>query len=92
MNLFYDPSLLALRQLVNNANASQPVHNVAVDFDGEVIIDPEMHFPNVAINRYKYHTSINTAENKESNLRQLFNKLVDAFNGNADYNGYVQAA
>ncbi len=92
MNLFYDPSLLALRQPVNNANASQPVHNVAVDFDGEVIIDPELHFPNVDINRYMFHTNINTVENKENNLRSLFDKLLDAFNGNADYNGYIQAA
>ena len=92
MNLFYDPSLLALRQLVNNANASQPVHNVAVDFDGEVIIDPELHFPNVDINRYMFHTNINTVENKENNLHSLFNKLIEAFNGNADYNGYIQAA
>ena len=92
MNLFYDPSLLALRQLVNNAKASQPVHNVAVDFDGEVIIDPELHFPNVDINRYMFHTNINTVENKENNLHSLFNKLIEAFNGNADYNGYIQAA
>jgi hypothetical protein len=47
MNLFYDPSLIALSQLIDNADKSLPAHNIVVDYDGEVIIDPEKKFAGV---------------------------------------------
>jgi len=47
MNLFYDPSITELRQLVDSAEKSINVHNVVVDFDGEVIIDPEMKYKGI---------------------------------------------
>jgi hypothetical protein len=37
MNLFYDPSILGLRQLVDTADKSLSTHNIVIDFDGEVI-------------------------------------------------------
>lgn len=83
MNLFYDPSILALRQLVDTASYAQPVHNIAVDFDGEVIIDPEKHYPGVALHKYKFCTQINeTDKSKDSVLLSLYKTLVGAFNGN----------
>ena len=47
MNLFYDPSISALRQLVDSSDKAVKVHNVVVDFDGEVIIDPEMKYQGI---------------------------------------------
>lgn len=54
MNLYYDSSTMALRQLISGAEAGRRVHSIAVDYDGEVIIDPEVHFPDVDISKYKF--------------------------------------
>ncbi len=78
MNLFYNPSIFALRQLVDTANAQEPVHNIAVDYDGEVIVDPEKHYPQVDLKRYKYHTCVKL--DSEGKVRELFRELVAIFN------------
>lgn len=78
MNLFYNPSMFALRQLVDTANNQEPIHNVAVDYDGEVIVDPEKHYPQVDLKRYKYHTRARL--DSDGHLRDLFRELVAIFN------------
>lgn len=78
MNLFYDPSIFALRQLVDTTTQKETEHNIAVDYDGEVIVDPEKQYPQVDLNRYKFHTRVKF--DSDSKLRDLFRELVAIFN------------
>ena len=81
MNLFYDPSISELRQLVDSANKSINVHNVVVDFDGEVIIDPEMKYKGIDLGKFKFRTQISMAiKGNARSLRALFETLVEAYN------------
>ncbi len=80
MNLFYDPSISALRQLVDSSDKSVKVHNVVVDFDGEVIIDPEMKYEGIALNRFKFHTKISQSISKNAKgMKALFETLLEAY-------------
>lgn len=82
MNLFYDPSALALCQLIGKASKSLSAHNVVVDYDGEVIIDPELHFAGVDLNKFKYRTLISNPDKaNERNINTLLNSLLAGYNG-----------
>ncbi|MBS1617181.1 MAG: hypothetical protein JST76_01595 [Bacteroidetes bacterium] len=54
MNLNYGYDKDALKALVATADTTLEEHNVVIDFDGEVIIDPEKQFPNVPVAAYKF--------------------------------------
>jgi hypothetical protein len=81
MNLFYDPSISALRELVDSSNKSLKVHNVVIDFDGEVIIDPEVKYEGIELSRFKFHTKISQSIKKNAKgMKALFETLLDAYN------------
>ena len=83
MNLFYDPSIIGLRQLVDSADKSLPVHNIVVDYDGEVIIDPETKFAGIHLSRFKFCTQVTPAVNNDNgSLMTLFETLRAAYNDN----------
>jgi len=83
MNLFYNPSISELRQLVDSGHKSLDKHHVVVDFDGEVIIDPEMKYKGISLNRFKFHTTISeSVKNNTRGLKALFETLLEAYNGN----------
>ena len=84
MNLFYDPSITELRQLVDSAEKSINVHNVVVDFDGEVIIDPEMKYKGIDLNRFKFRTQISHAiKGNARSMKALFETLLEAYQRNS---------
>ena len=81
MNLNYDLSTEALKQLVAKADQKIPVHNIAVDYDGEVLIDPELYYPQVDIKRYKFWARIQNASLRNfRNLQALHAILINEFN------------
>ena len=81
MNLFYNPSLISLRQLVDTGKKSLAVHNIVVDYDGEVIIDPETKFANIGLNKFKFHTQVSSSvKNNARALHMLFETLRAAYN------------
>ena len=83
MNLFYDPSISALRQLVDSSDKAVKVHNVVVDFDGEVIIDPEMKYQGIELSRFKFHTKISESIKKNAKgMKALFETLLAAYEQN----------
>jgi hypothetical protein len=83
MNLFFNPSLIALRQLVDTGKKSLSVHNIVIDYDGEVIIDPETRFADIGLNRFKFHTQINSSVKSNARaLHLLFETLRAAYNSN----------
>ncbi len=80
MNLFYDPSISALRQLVDSSDKSLKVHNVVIDFDGEVIIDPEVKYTGIELSRFKFHTRISQSIKKNAKgMKALFETLLQAY-------------
>ena len=83
MNLFNAPSLASLRQLVDTGNKSLHMHNIVVDYDGEVIIDPEMKYARISLNRFKFHTQINQlVKNNARSMNILFETLLSAYQNN----------
>jgi hypothetical protein len=73
MNLFYQPSIADLRQLVKAGKKSLSVHNIVVDYDGEVIIDPETKYAGIGLNRFKFHTQISqSVKNNARSMSMLF--------------------
>ena len=54
MNLNYDTDVAEFEALLATADKKLNAHNIAIDYDGEVIIDPEKHFPNVPTEKYKF--------------------------------------
>jgi len=82
MNLFYNASIADLRQLVDSGHKSLDKHHVVVDFDGEVIIDPEMKYEGIALNKFKFHTTISeSVKHNARSLKALFETLLEAYNG-----------
>jgi hypothetical protein len=80
MNLNYDTTTDALKELVAIADQKLFAHNIAVDFDGEVIIDPELHYPTVDIKRYKFCTQIkNESLRNAKKLEALQAALMSTF-------------
>ncbi len=76
MNLIYDQTPDAISELIVKADKSLFVHNVAVDFDGEVIIDPERHYPDVDIKRYKFCTQIKDASLRNVKKMQALHRVL----------------
>ena len=82
MNLNYDPTQEALIELLASAKEELPSHYIAVDFDGEVVIDPELHYPDVAISRYQFATQIRSASLRSARkLEELHNTLMNVLLG-----------
>jgi len=82
MNLFYDPSIAHLRQLVDTADKSLLANNIVIDYDGEVIIDPEKKFAGVELSRFKFRTQVTQAVTEDmQSLLNLFETLRAAYNG-----------
>ncbi|MCW3127237.1 MAG: hypothetical protein JWO03_2895 [Bacteroidetes bacterium] len=92
MNLNYDQSPETLQALLATADENLPTHSIAVDYDGEVIVDPEIRYPDVDIKRYKFRTHIwNASIRSAKKLQALHAALMSVINaqprtlGNSDY-------
>jgi len=60
MNLFHKASVTELEKLINTTDEKTPVHTIVVDYDGEVVIDPELKLPDADLNKFKYRVQIST--------------------------------
>jgi hypothetical protein len=78
MNLFYNPTVQDLRRLLNEKLSTLTAHNIVVDYDGEVIVDPEFKYSGVPINRYKYRARFGT----NCSLKLLLEDLLAGFRDN----------
>jgi hypothetical protein len=88
MNLFFNPSERELRNLIRHADKTKPVHHVVVDFDGEVLLDPQLERPNLDLNKFKGHVQISEHIKKILNrnpktLRELLNTLLNVWHENS---------
>lgn len=98
MNLFINPSLNELRNLLSRTNNETDIHHIVVDYDGEVLIDPELQQPDLNLDRFKFKVNLydrpkNFIKSKSNKLRALFNSLMagweaplDAYNAKGAVN------
>jgi hypothetical protein len=82
MNLNYPYDKASLKALTLTANKKLDVHTLVVDFDGEVVLDPEIYFPGVPASRYKFCTELHDEQLRdEVRLAALYDALNENFNG-----------
>jgi hypothetical protein len=92
MNLFINPSLPELRKLLTKIDNSAFNHNLVVDYDGEVLIDPDLEQPEIDLNRFKLriplHATGKDLINRGSTwMRILLNKLIYCWENNLNFPG-----
>ena len=76
MNLFFNPSISEFKKLLNNTDNSLTVHDLVIDYDGEVLIDPHLQQPELDLDRFKVHVQLRD----NSHFRKLFNFILRAWN------------
>lgn len=69
MNLNTDATREQLQDLILRATHTT-MHHLVIDFDGEVVIDPELYFPEVALDRYQFSTRIMDASLRDEETAQ----------------------
>ena len=84
MNLNYDQQPEALIELLATADQTLPAHHIAVDYDGEVLLDPEVQYPHVPLHRYRFHTRIWEAGMRSTQkVRELHSALITLLHSGA---------
>lgn len=96
MNLNYGYDKDALKSLIASADTTLEEHNVVIDFDGEVIIDPEKHFPNVPVAAYKFAAVVADKVLRSGiMINAMYDSLEDIFfklSRTAEYDGELGMA
>ena len=81
MNLNYDQSPETLIQLLATADTNLPAHNIAVDYDGEVIVDPEVQYPHIEVSKFPFRVQIaNAAIRSSQKIKEVHALLMDVLN------------
>ena len=91
MNLFNDPSLQELSILLSQCDNSAANHNLVVDYDGEVLIDPDLQQPEIDLNRFKLRITLKATGKELINrgsswMHTLLSKLVYCWENNLSFN------
>jgi len=89
MNLFLNPSVNELHSLLQNAPDSKEVHDVVIDYDGEVLLDPQIVQPDLDLNKFKFWIQLaefskQTLQMGSKSVNYLFNNLLMAWNSDRD--------
>jgi hypothetical protein len=87
MNLFFNPSLHELHQLISEGDQTKPVHNIVVDYDGEVLIDPDEKQPELNLDRFKFRIKLYEMPKDYINrgsrwMKKLLHRLMDGWEDN----------
>jgi len=85
MNLFLNPSVDELHSLIQNAPEAKNIHDVVLDYDGEVLIDPQLELPDIDLSKFKFRVQLTEFSKRalamgSAPLRFLFNNLLMAWN------------
>lgn len=84
MNLYYNPSLNELLDLIRRTDNHNNLHNLVVDYDGEVLIDPQIQQPELEVNKFKVLLKLSDPcmkmlSDKSASLRNLLNIILKAW-------------
>ncbi len=86
MNLFYNPSPSEFQELLRK-NETKEVHHLVVDYDGEVLIDPQLEQPGLDLNKFKVKMRLSRQRKEEiekesGRLLNLFDNILDTWEHN----------
>jgi len=76
MNIFLNPSISEFQKLISKVANGRAVHDVVLDFDGEVLIDPQLEQPDLDLKKFKAHIRLSNF----NPLRDLYAFLLQAWN------------
>ena len=90
MNLFHNPTVDELQSLLQSASESKNIHDVVLDYDGEVLIDPQVSQPNLDLNKFKFRVQLTELSKRalslsSAPLRYLYNNLMRAWDSEGDF-------
>jgi len=90
MNLFHNPSVDDLRSLLKSAPKTKSIHDVVLDYDGEVLIDPQVSHPHLDLSKFKFRVQLTEFSKRalmvgSAPLRYLYNNLLRAWNTDAEF-------
>jgi hypothetical protein len=81
MNLNYPYDKASMKALTLTADKALDIHTIVVDFDGEVVLDPEIYYPGVEVSRYQFCTQVPDEHLRdEVRLASLYDGLDEIFN------------
>ena len=86
MNLFFNPSISEFRKLLSKTNNGLPVHDLVIDYDGEVLIDPHIQQPELDLDRFKVHVQLRD----NNQFKKLFNFILRAWNNRSQVRMVLQ--
>ncbi len=75
MNLFFNPSISEFRKLLVKTQNDLPVHDIVIDYDGEVLIDPQLNQPELDLDKFKVHVQLRG----HNHFRKLFDFILRAW-------------
>jgi hypothetical protein len=76
MNLNYHTTETEFLAFADSADRQLAIHSIAIDHDGEVIIDAEIHFPHISSDKYKHYTHVRDISlHNMSMLKALYRSL-----------------
>lgn len=95
MNLFRKTSLTELQQLLSKTDKNTPVHNIVIDYDGEVLIDPQLSQPEIDLNKFKYRVQLSTLgkdylKRSSTFMQSLMQQLLFGWQGKGHRNFNLQ--
>ena len=87
MNLFTNPSASEFQKLFKKTNNTIAEHAVVVDYDGEVLIDPQVNQPQLDLNKFKVKVHLSEGKLKilysqPARLQNLFKRIMNDWNKN----------
>ena len=90
MNLFDNPSVDELQTLLQSAPETKNIHDVVLDYDGEVLIDPQVNHPNLDLSKFKFRVQLTEFSKRalsmsSAPLRYLYNNLLRAWNADGEF-------
>ncbi|MEO8085914.1 MAG: hypothetical protein ABI763_03790 [Bacteroidota bacterium] len=92
MNLFLNPSVNELHNLIQNAPEGAKIHDVVIDYDGEVLINPQLEHPDLDLNKFKFRIQLTEFSKRalmkgSNSLKYLLTSLVNAWNSKSENTG-----
>lgn len=76
MNLFFNPSINEFRKLLNKTDHRLLVHDLVIDYDGEVLLDPQLNQPGLDLDKFKVHVQMRS----DGHFKKLFDFILRAWN------------
>jgi len=91
MNLFHNPSVDELQTLLQSAPETKNIHDVVLDYDGEVLIDPQVNHPHIDLSKFKFRVQLTEFSKRalsmsSAPLRFLYNNLLRAWDADSKFN------